>query len=600
MNNEASPNPDPAVTQPQDGTAATPTNWLVHSRISAWSGAVRHAGAPLPYPALPDSEVIAERDRGGMGVVYQARDLTQTRPGAFKVALADSFALIAAASLIGLTWLYRDANVQRRHAEEEQAAARKAAEEAKQACARVSAVNRFLIHDVLSQGMPEMAQNPKITFEEVLLQAAKRIDVTLKDQPEAEAEVRTVIGKTLTQLARNDEAVPHLKRALALREQLHGNTAAVTRAARASLTKAAGELTGRAQPVARSEEEHRRKADRLRQELGPNAEETIAAENALANVLAESKPEEAERLYLALTERAQTSLGANSAAALSIASNYGFFLYRKNRFLEAERTLRQAWQGMKQYLGETHPATVACGNYLALAFQSQNKHSEAEALFRSTLKARQHALGDEHPDTQHALQNLASELANNLAFAEAEPLMGQCVAYRRKALGGDHPDTLEALMKQAYFCARLARHADAEPLYQECWEGRRRKLGAQNPDTLFVLHELAFSQSAQGKLGSAAANLRLCWEGRTQALGADHPLTLNTQLNLGAALGSANQFTASEETLLEAQRGILALAKPAPDLADRAKLLLEQVRAKRERAERAKGNAEAKPTGPTP
>ena len=86
---------------------------------------------------------------------------------------------------------------------------------------KAEAINRFLIDDLLKQADP--VNNPvgdKLTVRELL----DKLDgqTTLADQPEVEAEIRTVIGHAYEYLAVNDKAERHFRRAWELLSRLHG------------------------------------------------------------------------------------------------------------------------------------------------------------------------------------------------------------------------------------------------------------------------------------------------------------------------------------------------------------------------------------------
>src|SRR5262249_16116353 len=64
----------------------------------------------------------------------------------------------------------------------------------------------------------KFGESPYLTVKEALDRAAARIGQRFQDQPLVEASIRTAIGMGYTSLQEYQPAVPHLKRAVALRE----------------------------------------------------------------------------------------------------------------------------------------------------------------------------------------------------------------------------------------------------------------------------------------------------------------------------------------------------------------------------------------------
>src|SRR5262249_15609595 len=110
-------------------------------------------------------------------------------------------------------------------AEDAEAAARAAADKA-------TAINEFLVNDLLVQAKPEKnAVSDRVTLREVLDRAADQVGARFRNQPLLEAALRTTIGETYLSLGVPDKSRLQYAAALAIYQREGGpETAETTKA----------------------------------------------------------------------------------------------------------------------------------------------------------------------------------------------------------------------------------------------------------------------------------------------------------------------------------------------------------------------------------
>jgi tetratricopeptide (TPR) repeat protein len=74
-----------------------------------------------------------------------------------------------------------------------------------------------LLYEMLASSNPDTLKGPTYTVRELLDDFSSGLGTRLGDQPEVEAAIRTVIGKSYWRLGENEAAEPHFKKALDLR-----------------------------------------------------------------------------------------------------------------------------------------------------------------------------------------------------------------------------------------------------------------------------------------------------------------------------------------------------------------------------------------------
>jgi eukaryotic-like serine/threonine-protein kinase len=132
--------------------------------------------------------------------------------------------------------------------------------------------------------------------------------------------------------------------------------------------------------------------------------------------------------------------------------------------------------------------------------------------------------------------------------------------------GPDHPDTLRSMNDLAESYSELGRDAEALKLNEETLALRREKLGGQHPDTLTSMNHLANSYLTLGRYAEAVKLYEQTLALRKAKLGPDHPDTLNSMNNLAVSYHGLGRY--AEALKLFEETLALRRAKLPPDHPD--------------------------------
>jgi non-specific serine/threonine protein kinase/serine/threonine-protein kinase len=424
---------------------------------------------------------------------YRLGKFVRKYRGAVAAAAAVLLALVG--GLVATTSLYLKASAAQRLAEDH----RREAE----------AINDFLVTEMLNSAAPEQARGRKIPVEEVLANAAARIDHAFLNQPEAEARVRHTLGRAYTSLGLAAQAEPHLQRALELYRQVRGPEDAETLRVETSLVGALG-LQG--DPAKRQAaralcEECLRICRRV---LPDNHPVTLTALSNSANLLSQhGEHAEAERVYEQVVDGRRSLANSDPRALLAALNSQAGELFLQGKLPKAERLYQEVLESSQRLLGPDHPDTLNALHNLALTLGAQpDRVQEARPLAEKALEARRRILGPEHWHTLAALNTLAGLFFQQGDFAEAGRLYGDLAATSQRVLGRDHDLSLTAQNNLAKALAGQGKFREAEKLYRQTLEDRRRVLGAGHPATLSTLNNLAYLLHREGQLAEAEAAYR--------------------------------------------------------------------------------------------
>ena len=514
---------------------------------------------------LAGEPIEAKRD----SVTYMLRKYLRR----YRVPLAFSagFVLVIVAALIASLTLWGQAIIERDHAEA--------------AAAEAEAVNTFL-QNMLASVDPTGPLGSDVTVRAVLDQAARDVDAgSLNDQPALESGVRLTIGRMYAELGLYAAAEPHLRTALAIREQLpeqrpgeladcHSTLGDLLR--RAGRFNEAQEYCERAlrvrtntfgpQSIAAAEslvevatvlsakgeydatEQHLREALSIYRDAPDGAAMQIAA--ALTS-LADSFNQRgdyaaAEPLYREALATYQRVLGKEHLHVAGSLNNLAVLLLEQERFAEAEPLLHEALRIRKQRLDPAHPSVATSMTNLAMCLQHQSKRDEAEKRLREALAIQRAALAPQHPDLGSTLANLAASLCDAGRFTEAEPLLQEALDIERTALGDNHPALAGSLFNLAALRGKTGNWAGAEAALRAALEIQIAALPPNHPQRVQVLDGLGLALLKQEKFREAEGYLRECLATCEKTLPANHWMHARVRSRLGGSLIGQQRYEEAE------------------------------------------------------
>ncbi|MCB9850734.1 MAG: serine/threonine protein kinase [Phycisphaerales bacterium] len=419
-------------------------------------------------------------------VIYQLRVFARRNRGFAAASLCAIVALIAGGVLSTVLYLRAESARQAERAQREIAEA--STVEAQRQARIATAVNAFLNDDLLAAVSPQNTSDPNITLRAALDAAAAHIDGKFPDEPLVEAAIRTTLGATYTQLGELTAALPHLQRAVELRDaNLPPNDIGV-REAVTSLAAVEYHMGN----YDEAERLFRRLYEFSRRVNGENTMETATAMNSLAFVLQRAgKQAEAIPLMERGVEIGKASARDDDLDLVQMVGNLGQLYAVLDRYDDAAALYKEAYALSQKMAGPLHPLTLTCGNNLASFYNLIGQADQAIGILQEVLKAQQQVLGDDHPQTLVTLNNLGFAYMQQGNLAEAEPLLETALEARTRVLGEKHPHAMLSMCNLGTLRRMQGRFDEAEQLHRTALKLHTEVLGEDHPDTIFCLRDIA-------------------------------------------------------------------------------------------------------------
>jgi tetratricopeptide (TPR) repeat protein len=438
---------------------------------------------------------------------YQLRKFASRHKG-LVYGLAAVFVVLVA-GIIASTW--------------QAARATRAEQAARQEAATATAINNFLLNDLLAQAgagaqaTADVKPDPDLKVRTALDRAASRIGSRFETQPLVEASIHLTIGNAYRELGLFSEAERHHGRAVELR----------------------------------------------RHALGDDHPETLSGRNNLGQLYWEQgKYAEAEQALSATATVRQRVLGDEHPDTLITMANLGLVLHEQGKYAEAEPILTRVLEVEKRLRGEEHIETLTSMLNLGKLYGDVGKLSEAEALFARVIDVGRRTVGEEHPEVLGAMNNLATIYYFQNKYAQAAPVFSDLLEVQTRVFGAEHPDTLTAMNNLAVLYRQMGRQQEAETLLLTVVDVQRRVLGDEHPNQLASLANLGQVYELRGRTADAKALYTKCLAGQRRVHGPEHLGTLNTMRLLGDLYRNEGSYTQAEALLRESVRGFI---KVRPD-----------------------------------
>ena len=344
---------------------------------------------------------------------------------------------------------------------------------------------------------------------------ATRIASELSEQPEVQAEMLTVIGRTYERLGLIDKALPLLERALEI-----------------------GRRSFRLPDV--------RVAQTLN-DLGV-LQRRLGNFDAAVPLLTES-----------LSMRRAVLRDDDKDVGVTL-SEYGRVLRDLGRLDEAERATRDALAIRIRIFGDEHRETATNKSDLGLLLMDRGEIAEAERLFRENLAITERLLGREHPNAAASKNFVGNVLAAKGDLTGAARLQREALLLRQRIFGPSNPEAAFAVLPLAGTLEMQGRSQEAESLLGDAYRLVVAELGADNVRVVNVAVDLARVRIARGHGAGVEALLRHALEMRQRTYPAGHWRIAEAQALLGASLASQRRYSDAEALMRAADRSL----KPIP------------------------------------
>lgn len=275
-----------------------------------------------------------------------------------------------------------------------------------------------------------------LTVRGLLDAGAERVQSELRGEPEAEAEIFTVLGRLYRRYGAFDRAQQLLEQSLASAEAVFGPEH--VRVAQ-TLNDLGALLTERGDYA--TAEQHLERALAMRRKLQGSTHAAVAVTLVELGRVYQDRGYNArsEPLFREALSIRRTVLGERDRETAVSLSALASVMRLNGDLGSAELLLTETLGLNRETRGEGNPNTGLSMHDLGLIAAARGDYRTAQSLFEQTMETFRATLGDEHPYQATTLNSLAHVWLAERRYDEAAATLTRALAIARPALGAGHP-----------------------------------------------------------------------------------------------------------------------------------------------------------------
>ena len=308
---------------------------------------------------------------------------------------------------------------------------------------RAKDITAFL-EDTFGLANPDITQTSGLTMKELLDRASEKVDASFVDQPEAEAAVRTAIGRAYASMGEPNRAMPHLYRAMQIREFIVDSPPEELYETLWAFSSTRGVDIG---------DRWNWRCERAfklgLQIIGAQHEHIAdALADAWISVTDLVDRESARHHRDAVIQLARERLASSDHVWRYVGDEMytlGLRLEDVDRFDLAGPYLEEALDIRRRFLPETHTDIARALGKLSECYVATDRHEEGEALAREALELLERLLPGDHWYIAVNRSRLGASLVGRGRYQQAEPLLLESSQRIIGALGETSAWTLAVL-----------------------------------------------------------------------------------------------------------------------------------------------------------